>query len=121
MSAAKKDPSQKKERDKGWQNKNQRTACSPDRSGKFLLKLSQTRRHQDKFGEVTSPATMLVKPYYARNALTRFVSSAQFGDMIGEFLPWHRVQVTRGRCRDSQNRLYRCVKSEVPKESIRVA
>ena len=53
-------------------------------------------------------------------AWTRFVSSSQCGDMVGEFLPWHRVQITRCRCYDCQNRLNWCVKSEVSKESIPV-
>jgi hypothetical protein len=54
-------------------------------------------------------------------ALTRFVSSSQCGDMVGEFSPWHCFQVTMGRCYDSQYRLDWCVKSEVPKENIPVA
>jgi hypothetical protein len=40
--------------------------------------------------------------------LARF-SSSQCGDMVGEFSPWHRVQVTKGRCYDSQYRLDLCV------------
>ena len=54
-------------------------------------------------------------------ALTRFVSSSQCSDMVGDFLPGHGAQITRERRYDCHDRLYRCIKSEASKESIPVA
>jgi Glutathione S-transferase, N-terminal domain len=52
-------------------------ACPPDRSGKFLLKLSHHRRHHDEFGEETSAATVVIKPCLSlhRLATLRFIGA----------------------------------------------